>query len=86
MLTLTNFEDLLEKIKDITTPYEYYSIKEIYEKNKDQLTPEQQQIIEKEYKKKASILNPKNYERKIKDGARIITIGIDLTNNRERRI
>jgi len=81
MLTLTNFEDLLEKIKNITTPYEYYSIKEIYEKNKDQLTPEQQRIIEEEYKKKASVLNPKNYERKIKDGARIITIGIDLTNN-----
>jgi len=52
MLTLTNFEDLLEKIKNITTPYEYYSIKEIYEKNKDQLTPEQQQIIEEEYKKR----------------------------------
>ena len=34
-------------------------------------------------KKKASILNPKNYERKIKDGARIITIGIDLTDNGE---
>jgi len=83
MLTLTNFEDLLEKIKNITTPYEYYSIKEIYEKNKDQLTPEQQQIIEEEYKKKASVLNPKNYERKIKDGARIITIGVDLTNNGE---
>jgi hypothetical protein len=83
MLTLTNFEDLLEKIKNITTPYEYYSIKEIYEKNKDQLTPEQQKIIEEEYKKKASVLNPKNYERKIKDGARIITIGIDLTNNGE---
>jgi len=83
MLTLTNFEDLLEKIKNITTPYEYYSIKEIYEKNKDQLTPEQQLIIKEEYKKKASVLNPKNYERKIKDGARIITIGIDLTNNRE---
>jgi len=81
MLTLTNFEDLLEKIKNITTPYEYYSIKEIYEKNKDQLTPEQQRIIEEEYKKRASVLNPKNYERKIKDGARIITIGIDLTNN-----
>jgi len=80
MLTLTNFEDLLEKIKNITTPYEYYSIKEIYEKNKDQLTPEQQKIIEEEYKKKASVLNPKNYERKIKDGARIITIGIDLTD------
>jgi len=83
MLTLTNFEDLLEKIKNITTPYEYYSIKEIYEKNKDQLTPEQQQIIEEEYKKKASVLNPKKYERKIKDGARIITIGVDLTNNGE---
>jgi len=83
MLTLTNFEDLLEKIKNITTPYEYYSIKEIYEKNKDQLTPEQQQIIEEEYKKKASVLNQKNYERKIKDGAIIITIGIDLTNNGE---
>jgi hypothetical protein len=83
MLTLTNFEDLLEKIKNITTPYEYYSIKEIYEKNKDQLTPEQQKIIEEEYKKKASMLNPKYYERKIKDGARIITIGIDLTNNGE---
>ena len=52
MLTLTNFEDLLEKIKNITTPYEYYSIKEIYEKNKDQLTPEQQLIIKEEYKKK----------------------------------
>ncbi|MFP3257121.1 MAG: hypothetical protein RXO36_04930 [Candidatus Nanopusillus acidilobi] len=85
MLTLTNFEDLLEKIKNITTPYEYYSIKEIYEKNKDQLTPEQQKIIEEEYKKKASVLNPKNYERKIKDGARIITIGIDLTNNEKIR-
>jgi hypothetical protein len=83
MLTLTNFEDLLEKIKNITTPYEYYSIKEIYEKNKDQLTPEQQRIIEEEYKKKASVLNPKKYERKIKDGARIITIGVDLTNNGE---
>jgi len=83
MLTLTNFEDLLEKIKNITTPYEYYSIKEIYEKNKDQLTPEQQKIIEEEYKKKASVLNPKYYERKIKDGARIITIGVDLTNNGE---
>jgi len=34
MLTLTNFEDLLEKIKNITTPYEYYSIKEIYEKKR----------------------------------------------------
>jgi len=83
MLTLTNFEDLLEKIKNITTPYEYYSIKEIYEENKDQLTPEQQRIIEEEYKKKASVLNPKYYERKIKDGARIITIGVDLTNNGE---
>jgi len=83
MLTLTNFEDLLEKIKNITTPYEYYSIKEIYEKNKDQLTPEQQKIIEEEYKKKASVLNQINYERKIKDGARIITIGVNLTSNGE---
>ena len=29
------------------------------------------------------MLNQKNYERKIKDGARIITIGIDLTDNEE---
>jgi len=29
------------------------------------------------------VLNQKNYERKIKDGARIITIGIDLTDNEE---
>jgi len=83
MLTLTNFEDLLEKIKNIATPYECHSIKEGYEKNKDQFTPEQQQIIEEEYKKKASVLNPNSYERKVKDGARIVTIGVDLTNNGE---
>jgi len=81
MSVLTNFEDLLERIKNITTPYEYYSFKKIYEDNKDQLTHEQQEFVEREYKNKASVLNLKNYERKIRDGAIIITIGIDLTNS-----
>jgi len=81
MSALTNFEDLLEIIKNITTPYEYYSFKKIYEDNKNQLTHEQQEVIEKEYKDKASVLNLKNYERKIRDGAIIISIGIDLTNS-----
>jgi hypothetical protein len=75
------FKDLLEIIHDITTPYEYDRFKKIYENKKDLLTLEEQKFIEAEYKKKKDVLN--NTKKKVKDGAIIITIGIDLTNDRK---
>jgi len=51
------YQDLLRKVQNIFTPYEYHEFERIFSSQKYQLTPEQEKEIENEFKKKAYVLN-----------------------------
>jgi len=51
------YQDLLRKVQNIFTPYEYHEFEKIFSSQKYQLTPEQEKEIEGELKKKTYVLN-----------------------------
>jgi len=51
------YQDLMRKVQNIFTPYEYHLFQKIFETEKYQLTPEQEKEIEGELKKKTYVLN-----------------------------
>ena len=51
------YQDLLRKVQNIYSPYEYHEFEKIFSSQKYQLTPEQEKEIEGELKKKAYVLN-----------------------------
>jgi len=51
------YQDLLRKVQNIYSPYEYHEFEKIFSSQKYQLTPEEEKEIEGELKKKAYVLN-----------------------------
>ena len=51
------YQDLLRKVQNIFTPYEYHEFERIFSSQKYQLTPEQEKQIENELKRKTYVLN-----------------------------
>ena len=51
------YQDLLMKVQNIYSPYEYHEFEKIFSSQKYQLTPEEEKEIEGELKKKAYVLN-----------------------------